>query len=129
MKIIDDNISKVDGYYQISLLWKEEVSGLPFNRAAAEARLQYLKRRFSRDPGLEATYRAVIDDYVIKGYARKLTPEEAAKNSNITWYLPHHPVFNVNKPKNAVWFLTQMPNSTAPPLMISYTKVQTSRIV
>jgi len=99
MKIIDDNISKVDGYYQISLLWKEEVSGLPFNRAAAEARLQYLKRRFSRDPGLEATYRAVIDDYVIKGYARKLTPEEAAKNSNITWYLPHHPVFNVNKPQ------------------------------
>ena len=30
--------------------------------------------------------------------ARKLTPEEAATRSRITWYLPHHPVFNVNKP-------------------------------
>ncbi len=29
---------------------------------------------------------------------RKLTPEQAAKRSNVTWYLPHHPVFNVNKP-------------------------------
>ena len=49
-------------------------------------------------PDLEAKYRAVIEEYVIKGYARKLTPEEAAKRSRITWYLPHHPVFNVNKP-------------------------------
>ena len=98
MKIIADTISKVDGHYQIGLLWKQEVPSLPFNRAAAEARLQHLKRRFSRDPGLEAKYRAVIDDYVIKGYARTLTPEEAARKSNITWYLPHHPVFNVNKP-------------------------------
>lgn len=32
------------------------------------------------------------------GYARKLTPQEAARKSRITWYLPHHPVFNVNKP-------------------------------
>ena len=32
-----------------------------------------------------------------KGYARKLTPEKAARKSRITWYLPHHPVFNVNK--------------------------------
>ena len=25
-------------------------------------------------------------------------PEETARKSRITWYLPHHPVFNVNKP-------------------------------
>ena len=71
---------------------------LPFNRAAAEARLHHLKRRFSRDPDLEAKYRVVIEEYVNKGYARKLTPEEVATRSRITWYLPHHPVFNVNKP-------------------------------
>ena len=47
---------------------------------------------------MEAKYRAVIEEYVNKGYVRKLTPEEAAKRSRITWYLLHHPVFNVNKP-------------------------------
>ena len=97
-KIIENTISKVDGHYQIGLLWKQEEPSFPFNRIAAEARLHHLKRRFSRDPDLEAKYKAVIEEYVNKGYARKLTPEEAAKRSRVTWYLPHHPVFNINKP-------------------------------
>jgi hypothetical protein len=33
-----------------------------------------------------------------KGYARKMTEEETSARSNITRYLPHHPVFNPNKP-------------------------------
>ena len=84
MEIIENTISKVDGHYQIGLLWKHEDPHLPCNRAAAEARLHHLKRRFSRDPDLEAKYRAVIEESVIKGYARKLTPEEATKRSRIT---------------------------------------------
>ena len=97
MMIIENTISKVDGHYHY-YIWKHEDPHLPFNRAAAEARLHRLKRRFSRDPDLEAKYRAVIEEYVNKGYARKLTPKEVATTSRITWYLPHHPVFNVNKP-------------------------------
>ena len=97
-KIIENTISKIDGHYQIGLLWKQEDPSLPFNRIAAEARLHHLKRRFSHDPDLEAKYRAVIEECVNKGYARKLTPEEAAKRSKMTWYLPHHPVVNANKP-------------------------------
>ena len=84
MEIIENTISKVDGHYQIGLLWKHEDPHLPCNRAAAEASLHHLKRRFSRDPDLEAKYRAVIEESVIKGYARKLTPEEATKRSRIT---------------------------------------------
>jgi len=98
MKIIENTISKVDGHYQIGLLGKQEDPDLPFNRVAAQARLHHLKRHFSRDPDLEAKYRAVIEEYVNKGYARKLTPEEATKRSRITWYLLHHPIFNINKP-------------------------------
>ena len=98
LKIIENTISKVDGHYQMGLLWRQEVSYLPFNRTLAEARLQALKRRFNRDPGLEEKYRSVIDDYVAKGYARQLSEEEAFKRSKITWYLPHHPVLNINKP-------------------------------
>jgi len=62
MKIIENTISKVDGHYQIGLLWKQEDPNLPFNRVAAEARLHHLKRRFSRDSDLEAKYRAVIEE-------------------------------------------------------------------
>jgi len=63
-----------------------------------QARLHHLKRRFSRDPELEAKHRAVIEEYANKGYARKLSTVEATDRSRITWYLPHNPVFNVNKP-------------------------------
>ena len=98
LKQIDDSICKVHGHYQMALLWKDDNPALPYNRALAKARLQHLKRRFQRDPNLETKYRAVIDECVAKGYARKLAKEEAATVSNITWYLPHHPVINPNKP-------------------------------
>jgi len=49
-----------------------------------EARLHHLKRRFSRDPDLEARYRAVTEEYVNKGYTMKLTTEEATERYGIT---------------------------------------------
>ena len=81
----------------MALLWKDDNPAVPYNRALAKARPQHLKRRFQRDPNLETKYRAVMDECVAKGYARKLVKEEAATVSNITWYLPHHPVINPNK--------------------------------
>ena len=69
--------------------------------ALAETRLQYLKRRFHRDPAnseLELKYRPVIEDRVAKRYAKRLSKEEAAAVSNNTWYTFHHVVTNPNKP-------------------------------
>lgn len=98
MNLISNSICKHDGHYEMGLLWKSDNPVLPFNRTLAEARLQHLKRRFLQDPELEVKYRAVIEDCVTKGYARKLTKEEAATVSKTTWFLPHHPVSNPNKP-------------------------------
>ena len=56
-----------------------------------------LKKRFLRDPKLEAKCRAVIEDCVAKGYAWKLTKEEASTVSKTTWFLPHHSVSNPNR--------------------------------
>ena len=47
MKIIETTISKVDDHYQMGFLWRMNNPSLPFNRAAAEIRLQHLKKRFS----------------------------------------------------------------------------------
>ncbi|XP_068749478.1 uncharacterized protein [Montipora capricornis] len=98
LKLIDNSISLLDGHYQMGLLWRDDNPVLPYNRPLAEARLQYLKRRFRRDPEMEVKYRDVIQDCVDKGYARKLNKQEVAAVSNITWYIPHHPVTNPNKP-------------------------------
>lgn len=38
-----------------------------------------------------------MSDYIEKGYAVKLSKEEAASTYNHTWYLPHHGVINPNE--------------------------------
>ena len=98
LKRIDDSVCKRDGHYQMDLLWKDDNPVLPYNRVLAETRLQHLQKRFGRDQELELKYRAVIEDCVAKGYARKLTKDEVGTISDTTWYLPHHPVTNPNKP-------------------------------
>jgi len=60
LKLIDSSISLMDGHYQMGLLWRDDNLLLPYNRPLAEARLQYLKKRFRHDPELEVKYRDVI---------------------------------------------------------------------
>ncbi|XP_068691640.1 uncharacterized protein [Montipora foliosa] len=95
---LNNIISFAEGHYQMGLLWKHEDLHLPFNRSLAETRLKALKGRFRRSPELETKYRSVVNNYVATGYARQLSKEEASSKYKITWYLPHHPVFNINKP-------------------------------
>ncbi|KAL9975998.1 hypothetical protein ACROYT_G013227 [Oculina patagonica] len=64
----------------------------------AVKRLESTKRKLKRDEDLAKKYCAIIEDYVDKGYARKLSPEEAAVPTPKQWFLPHHPVRNPNKP-------------------------------
>ncbi|KXJ08305.1 putative RNA-directed DNA polymerase from transposon BS [Exaiptasia diaphana] len=97
MNIVEETLHKDGNHYKMGLLWKEPKPQLPYNRPLAEARINHLKHRLQNNPQLHAKYKAVMDDYLKKGYA-VLSTEEAAKISGKTWYLPHHPVSNPNKP-------------------------------
>ena len=66
-----------EGRYETGLLWRKDDVRLPNNRCEAERRTCSLKRRFPRDPDLEQGYCAVMKEFIGKGYARKLSPEEA----------------------------------------------------
>ena len=96
--ILQRTMKVLDGHYETGLLWRSEEVELPNNRCEAERRMQTLKRKFFREPGLKDKYRAVMEDYISKGHARKLTPAEARKRGPRTWYLPHFAVTNPNKP-------------------------------
>lgn len=96
--LIRDNIAKVDGHYCVGLLWRQAKPKLPFNCQMAQIRLRHLKHHLGRDEQLHEKYHSVINEYIAMGHAHKLTREEAEKQSDKTWYLPHHPVLNPNKP-------------------------------
>ncbi|XP_067628473.1 uncharacterized protein [Eurosta solidaginis] len=88
----------VDGHYETGLLWKTDDVHLPESYSAAYKRLVGIERRMQKDPDFANAYKDIMDSYVTKGYARRLTPDEAAQSSQKTWYLPHFGVTNLNKP-------------------------------
>ena len=97
-KILDQTFTMKDGHYETGFLWKADDTVLPDNRKQAEKRLESLKRRFRKEPSLEQKYRSVMEDYFKKGYARRLSPDEALASGPRIWYLPPFPVLNPNKP-------------------------------
>lgn len=99
LEILNTTTKLKNGRYEVGLLWRNRNPQLPNNRSLAERRLQQLKRRFDRSPEFAKQYEAVMNDYIAKGYAVKLSAEEATHTSKCTWYLPHHGVINPNKPK------------------------------
>ena len=98
VEMLQNTTRMSEGHYETGLLWRDENVKLPNNRSEAVKRLSSLRWRFSHDPELEERYRMVMKEYVAKGYARKLTPDESAVTGPRTWYLPHFPVLNPNKP-------------------------------
>ena len=85
MKIINDTTRLTpDGHYEVGLLWKDDEPSLPNNRQMAERRAELLRRRLTK-PGnedLAAKYREVMQGYIDKGFARKLTEKELEKESD-----------------------------------------------
>ncbi|XP_058817640.1 uncharacterized protein LOC131680940 [Topomyia yanbarensis] len=84
--------------YQTGLLWKFDDVRLPNNKSMAMRRFHYLERKMANEPRLAESLKAMIEDYIKKGYARRLYPDEIKEQHYRVWYLPMFPVFNPNKP-------------------------------
>lgn len=96
--IMEQSTKYIDNRYQTGLLWKKDAVHFPDSYPMAKNRLATLERKMKRNPTYAKQYIDIIDDYVAKGYARRLSPEEAVHVDKRTWYLPHFSVFNPNKP-------------------------------
>ena len=47
---------------------------------------------------MDEAYNKINDTDLEKGHIKRLTKEETSDQARRTWYLPHHPVLNPNKP-------------------------------
>ena len=94
---MESTIAYDDGHYKLGLPLREENTRLPNNLPLAQARLQHLHSKLSRDSKLHEMYTATVNDYIQKGYGREVT--DIGKESSRVWYLPHHPVTNEHKPR------------------------------
>ena len=89
LEMMNQSVTKVDGRFQIGLLWKNKNVKLPNNYIMAEKRLMHLKRKFVNDPELFDKYKSKMHEYLENGYAEKIPASELAP-TNVTWYIPHH---------------------------------------
>ena len=97
MRILEETTKKVDGRYEVPLLWKKNGGSMQNNRTVAEHRLALLERRLQRDPNLAEAYKETIYSDLEKGYVKRIVLNEGATEEK-QWYLPHHPVLNPNNP-------------------------------
>ena len=95
--VLDNTTRLVDGHYEVGMLWRDSTK-LPNNYSVAQQRFHSLLKRLRRGGEFESTYSRTMNDYISKGYARKLDEQGVERNTLHTWYLPHHGVTNPNKP-------------------------------
>ncbi|XP_062556893.1 uncharacterized protein LOC134221721 [Armigeres subalbatus] len=82
--------------YESGLLWRYDDTRLPHSQFMAQRRLQCLNKRMEKEPDLQTTLQSKIEEYLAKGYIRKLSEEEISRKVP-RWYLPIF-VTNPNKP-------------------------------
>ena len=76
MKFLNKKTRKVDGRYEVPLIWKDQNVRLPDNRLVAVHRLNVLERRLQRDPELAAAYEKTMSSDLEKGYIKKLRKKQ-----------------------------------------------------
>ena len=97
LDIMKKTVKKIGNRYEIGLPYRFENMKFPESKQMALKRLSTIERKMDADQNYAEKYCAKIEDYVTKGYAKKLELEENV-DSDKSWYLPHFGVVNVNKP-------------------------------
>ncbi|XP_046867753.1 uncharacterized protein LOC124460606 [Drosophila willistoni] len=103
--ILEDTCKKINGRYEVGLLWKDDTVILPESYTAALKRLECLRAKIKRMPELFDKIQSQIDNIVEKGYAFELRPVEVCDREERVWYLPIFIALNPNKPNKIrlVW--------------------------
>ncbi len=96
LKKVEQSLKYENGKYQVVIPWKNNEPTLFNNHDMAFQRLQNTDKTLTKNVELEGIYSDIIDQYIQKGYIRKVEEEE--KRPHKAWYLPHFPVLRPDKP-------------------------------
>lgn len=91
-----DDGRKDGRHFQFPIPFRHTEPDLPNNWCMASKRLASLRCRLQRDEVLRRRYADEMRALLADGYAEPVEQQEGPEGR--TWYLPHHPVFNPNKP-------------------------------
>ncbi|XP_041673559.1 uncharacterized protein LOC121529706 [Drosophila eugracilis] len=99
LSTLEKMTKRVGQRYETGLLLKDDEVRLPESYSMALRRLVNIERKMMRDVDFASAYIRIMDDYVKKGYARRLEAQEVQRfQEGKVWYLPHFGVENPKKP-------------------------------
>ena len=94
LQTADHSINYENQMYRVGVPWKERQPVLPNNYDMALRRLVNTEKRLKRSPDIADSYSKCIEQYIEKGYVRKIMEHEKSKSK---WYLRHFPVIRLDK--------------------------------
>lgn len=99
LDILEKTTKRVGGCYETGLLWRINNVIMPNNFKMCLRRLISIESKMKINPKFSEAYKAKIQEYLDKKYAKKLSEDELATISSNMWILPHFGVSTKNKPK------------------------------
>ena len=97
IELWDDKTNFVNGHYVVSIPWREGRPCFRSSKLMCEKRPNYLIDKIAQK-GLRPKYSENIEKMLVEGYAEHVPEAEIQLRDDSVWYIPHHPVLNVNKP-------------------------------
>lgn len=103
MNILKSTIRKVDGHYEVGLLWRSREVNLPNNRGDALKYFFSNEARCRADPAYHEVFSKGIERYEQMGFSRKLEVHELQGPVGRTWYLPYFVTHHARKKPRLVF--------------------------
>ncbi|XP_062703529.1 uncharacterized protein LOC134285982 [Aedes albopictus] len=98
-KILESTTKRIGDRFEVGLLWRNGEPNFPESYSMAYKRWKNLESRLDRNLGVREILQKQIEEYVVKGYAHKITERELSETSpDRCWYLPLNYVINPKKP-------------------------------
>lgn len=88
----------VNGHYEYELPFRDSNPCLPDNEYLARQRLSSLKRKLMQNPSFYKDYSVFMTQLFDAGHAEQVPDMEMDRTDGKTWFIPHHGVYNPNKP-------------------------------
>ena len=96
LKMAQEGTTYHDGHYTIPLPFRDR-TWMPNNKKQAERRIMHQRNKMLKDPQYYSDYKDFMEQLFKMGHAEK-APMYTESHEGSVWYLPHHGVYNVNKP-------------------------------
>ncbi|XP_037521402.1 uncharacterized protein LOC119398643 [Rhipicephalus sanguineus] len=100
LDFFEGTVATVDGRYEVSLPWKNEIA-LGDNRAVAMKRLNQLTNRLKKSPDLLEEYDQAIRRYHAMDMAERVASD--ANDNHVLYYMPHQAVVRESRKLRVVF--------------------------